>query len=124
MALWCAYPMYEAPARRRLTGVETLMAQIRKARGNERKRLQKELRAIWWGVHDLRRTARTLMSRAGVLPDHGERVLGHVIGGIRGRYDKHAFYDEKRDALEKLAGMIGRIVSPSDATVVAFPQRA
>jgi hypothetical protein len=104
--------------------VETLMAQIRKARGNERKRLQKELRAIWWGVHDLRRTARTLMSRAGVWPDHGERVLGHVIGGIRGRYDKHAFYDEKKDALEKLAGMIEKILRPSDATVVVFPQRA
>jgi integrase len=107
-----------------VTKVEILMAQIRKARGNERKRLQKELRAIWWGIHDLRRTARTLMSRARVEPDIAERVLGHTIGGIRGVYDKHAYFVEKRDALEKLAGMIGRIVSPSDATVVAFPQRS
>jgi hypothetical protein len=104
--------------------IEDLMKQIRKARENERKRLQKELRAIWWGVHDLRRTARTLMSRAGVLPDHAERVLGHLIGGIRGRYDKYAYLDEKKDALEKLAGMIEKILRPSDATVVAFPQRA
>jgi integrase len=32
-----------------------------------------------WVLHDLRRTARSLMSRAGVRPDISERVLGHVI---------------------------------------------
>ena len=29
-----------------------------------------------WQLHDLRRTARSLLSRAGVAPDIGERVLG------------------------------------------------
>jgi integrase len=42
-----------------------------------------------WTLHDLRRTARSLMSRAGVSSDHAERCLGHVISGIRGTYDKH-----------------------------------
>jgi integrase len=37
--------------------------------------------------HDLRRTARSLLSRAGVLPDHAERCLAHKVGGIRGVYD-------------------------------------
>ena len=32
-----------------------------------------------WTVHDLRRTARSLMSRAGIRPDIAERVLGHAI---------------------------------------------
>src|SRR5450759_4386596 len=32
-----------------------------------------------WTLHDLRRTAKTLMVRAGVRPDISERVLGHVI---------------------------------------------
>jgi integrase len=36
-----------------------------------------------WRIHDLRRTAKTLMARAGVRPDISERVLGHVIGGWR-----------------------------------------
>src|SRR5262249_26268078 len=40
-----------------------------------------------WTLHDLRRTARTLMSRAGVAADIAERCLGHVIGGVRGVYD-------------------------------------
>ena len=65
-----------------------------------------------WTLHDLRRTAKTLMARAGVRPDISERVLGHAIGGVEGTYDRHSYADEKRDALEKLAAMIGRILNP------------
>jgi integrase len=63
-----------------------------------------------WTLHDLRRTARSLMSRAGVNSDHAERCLGHVIGGIRGTYDRHEYYDEKRRAFMVLAEQIERIV--------------
>jgi integrase len=35
-----------------------------------------------WTLHDLRRTGRSLMSRAGVDADHAERCLGHVIMGF------------------------------------------
>jgi integrase len=62
-------------------------------------------------LHDLRRTARSLMSRAGVPSDHAERCLGHVIGGIRQTYDRHDFHAEKADAYAKLARLIDRIVS-------------
>jgi integrase len=64
-----------------------------------------------WTLHDLRRTAKTLMARAGVRPDISERVLGHVIAGVEGTYDRHSYADEKRDALEKLAAIIECIVS-------------
>jgi integrase len=64
-----------------------------------------------WVIHDLRRTARSLMSRAGVAPDHAERALGHVNGGIRGTYDRHEYHDEKLHAFEALAAQIERIVS-------------
>jgi len=37
-----------------------------------------------WVLHDLRRTARTLMSRAGVNSEIAEPCLGHVTGGVRG----------------------------------------
>jgi integrase len=36
-----------------------------------------------WVLHDLRRTARSLMSRADVLPHVSERVLGHAIPVMR-----------------------------------------
>jgi integrase len=61
-------------------------------------------------LHDLRRTARSLMSRAGVPNDHAERCLGHVIGGVRGVYDRHEYLEEKRKAYEALAALIGGIV--------------
>ncbi|MGY0573871.1 tyrosine-type recombinase/integrase [Bradyrhizobium sp. RDM12] len=63
-----------------------------------------------WVLHDLRRTGRSLMSRAGVPADHAERCLGHVIGGVRGVYDRYAYLDEKRAAFDKLAGLVSQIV--------------
>jgi hypothetical protein len=54
------------------------------------------------------------MSRAGVPTDHAERCLGHVIGGVRGVYDRFEYLDEKRRAYEALAGLIERIVDPQD----------
>jgi integrase len=70
-----------------------------------------------WTPHDLRRTARTLMSRAGVDSDHAERCLGHVIPGIRGTYDLYEFRDEKAAAFEALAAQIERIVDPQPNVV-------
>ena len=62
-----------------------------------------------WVVHDLRRTARSLMSRAGVRPDIAERVLGHAISGVEGIYDRHDYRAEKAEALAKLAALVGDI---------------
>jgi hypothetical protein len=71
-----------------------------------------------------RRTAKTLMVRAGVRPDISERVLGHVIAGVEGTYDRHSYAEEKRDALERLARIIGRILDPPAANdVVAIDAR-
>jgi integrase len=71
-------------------------------------------------LHDLRRTARSLMSRAGVPSDHAERCLGHVIGGVRGVYDRHEYHREKARAFEMLAGEIARIVEGGSAKVVTM----
>jgi integrase len=67
-----------------------------------------------WTLHDLRRTARSLMSRAGVGADIAERCLGHVISGVRGTYDRHAYFEEKKRAFEALAALIERILEPED----------
>jgi integrase len=70
-----------------------------------------------WTLHDLRRTGRSLMSRAGVDADHAERCLGHVIGGVRGTYDRHAYHAEKKRAFEMLAAQIDRIVHPKENVI-------
>jgi integrase len=63
-----------------------------------------------WTIHDLRRTSRSLMSRAGVHADIAERCLGHVMGGVRGTYDRYEYRDEKLEAFKALASVIARIV--------------
>jgi integrase len=63
-----------------------------------------------WTLHDLRRTARSLMSRAGVAPYVAEKCLGHVAGAIERTYDRHAYLAEKREAFAKLGDEVGKIV--------------
>jgi integrase len=71
-----------------------------------------------WTLHDLRRSARSLMSRARVLPDHAERCLGHVVGGVRGVYDRYAFHREKAAAFAALAAQIEQIVNRPQGNIV------
>jgi integrase len=80
--------------------------------GDPKTRLDEASGVTGWTLHDLRRTARSLMSRAGVPTDHAERCLGHVIGGVRGTYDRHEYHAEKARAFEALAGLVARIVDP------------
>ena len=70
-----------------------------------------------WTLHDLRRTARSLMARAGVQPHIAERVLGHVIGGVEGIYDRHSYRTEKAEAVRKLAGLL-ELINPTASNVV------
>jgi integrase len=79
-----------------------------------------------WRIHDVRRTARTLLSRAGVFPDIAERCLGHRVGGIRGVYDRHRYEAEMRAAFESLAALVERIVrgpEPAIADIAAERKR-
>jgi integrase len=70
-----------------------------------------------WTIHDLRRTARSLLSRCGVNADVAERCLGHVIGGVRGTYDRHQYQAEMAHAFEALAAQIEHIVHPRASVV-------
>jgi integrase len=79
-----------------------LIAKIRKAEGRPPMKQ--------WQLHDLRRTGRSLMSRAGIDTDHAERCMGHVIGGVRETYDRYEYIDEKRRAFEALAAMVETIL--------------
>jgi integrase len=65
-----------------------------------------------WVFHDLRRTARSLMSRAGVSSHVAERVMGHVLPGVEGVYDRFSYDAQKGDALQRLAATINSIVAP------------
>lgn len=53
-----------------------------------------------WTVHDVRRSVATHMARLGIPQEHIERVLGHVVQGVAGTYNRYSYLDEKRAALE------------------------
>jgi integrase len=73
-----------------------------------------------WTLHDLRRTARSLLARAGINEHVAERVLGHVIPGVHGTYDRHRYDAEKGHALEALASLVERIINPPKGGKVAY----
>jgi integrase len=72
-----------------------------------------------WTIHDLRRTARTLLSQAGVSSEHAEACMGHVKRGVEATYDRYQYHSEKRVAFAKLADLVECIINPA-ANVIPF----
>jgi integrase len=73
-----------------------------------------------WVFHDLRRTARSLMSRAGVRSEIAEKVMGHTLQGVEATYDRYEYRSEKATALKLLASLIEGIVNPPIGNVVTL----
>lgn len=70
----------------------------------------KRLKVAPFKVHDLRRTVRTGLARVGVRPDIAERVLNHKLDKLLLTYDRHGYFDERRDALERWAAHLETLV--------------
>ena len=68
-----------------------------------------------WTFHSFRHTVSTGMNEIGVLPHIVEAVLNHISGakaGVAGRYNKAAYLDEKRKALEAWAEHVDKLLKP------------
>ncbi len=100
---FCLDPGYVFPSPRKYLGH---IKNINKAR----ERLQEATGVTGFTNHDLRRTARTLMSRLRIEQHIRERVLNHAQGGIVGVYDQYDYLEEKGEALLLLGNEIARIV--------------
>ena len=61
--------------------------------------------------HDLRRTGRTTLGRLGVTPFIAERVIKHSKDDLEETYDLWDYFDEKRDALERLEKYLSGLVA-------------
>jgi integrase len=87
-------------------------------------RLDAQLKGIApWIIHDLRRSSRSLLSRAGVPSEHAEKVMGHVVAGVEGTYNRHRYTDEKSVALGKLAMLVAGIINPRDNVLPMAKQK-
>jgi integrase len=60
-------------------------------------------------VHDLRRSTRTLMGKIGVAPHIAEAILNHRPKGVSGIYDRHSYFDERKEALQRLADHLDQL---------------
>lgn len=61
-------------------------------------------------VHDLRRTCRSLLASLGVPGHVAERCLNHKLKGVEGIYNRHDYFDERRDAFELLAKKLAPLI--------------
>ncbi|HBG04546.1 MAG: hypothetical protein A2075_10335 [Geobacteraceae bacterium GWC2_58_44] len=64
-----------------------------------------------WTPHDLRRTARTNMSRCRIPSEHSEAVIAHGKPGIQKVYDKWEYLEEKKEALQKWEALLLTILN-------------
>ena len=64
----------------------------------------------YFTVHDLRRTCRSLLSSIGVSGHVAERCLNHKLKGVEGIYDRHDYFEERKEALQKLANSLDGVI--------------
>jgi integrase len=93
----------------------TLRAMARR-RGED----SREVKLPHWVNHDLRRTARSHLSRLKIEEVARESVLAHARPGIKGTYDLHDYREEKREALQMWAARVRTIVEPTPSNVITL----
>lgn len=68
-------------------------------------------------IHDLRRTASTLLHEQGWPSDVVEKALNHTIGGVRGVYNRAEYAEQRREMLQAWSDYIDRL-APSGNLVI------
>lgn len=66
-------------------------------------------------IHDLRRTASTLLHENGWASDVVEKALNHTIGGVRGVYNRAEYAEQRRAMLQYWADFVDAAVLRGDA---------
>ena len=66
------------------------------------------------GLHDLRRTYRSILADLGVREEIAEAMIAHRRSGLVARYNRAELWDQRRDAAEKLDAWLTSVVSRPD----------
>ncbi|MEA3467292.1 MAG: hypothetical protein U9R57_03600 [Thermodesulfobacteriota bacterium] len=69
-------------------------------------------------MHDLRRTAASLMTGMDISRLVVSKILNHVEQGVTRFYDRHSYDAEKRAALEKWGTKLEQILTDKQAKVI------
>ena len=70
--------------------------------------------------HDIRRTVRTHLAKLKISEEAREALLAHRQPTIKGVYNRHDYFDEKREALQEWAARLRTIVEPAPNNVVSL----
>jgi integrase len=60
-------------------------------------------------IHDLRRTTRTQLEALGTASAVAERCLNHRVSGISGIYNRHDYFEERKEALQRWADVLEQL---------------
>lgn len=66
--------------------------------------------------HDLRSTVKSHLRALGVPRDISEMCLNHKLSGVEGIYDRHTYFEERREALEKWAAVLSALTATACAS--------
>jgi len=75
-------------------------------------------------IHDLRRTASTLLHENGWPSDVVEKALNHTIGGVRGVYNRAEYAPQRREMLQFWADTIEQLMTSGKVVFGRFKQVA
>lgn len=70
-------------------------------------------------IHDLRRTASTLLHEKGWASDVVEKALNHTIGGVRGVYNRAEYADQRKEMLQFWADYIDGLAPAGNLVIGA-----
>ena len=74
--------------------------------------------------HDLRSTMKSHMRALGVPQDISEMCLNHKLSGVEGIYDRHTYFEERKDALAKWAAFLLACEVGDNVTPLILARRA
>ena len=75
-------------------------------------------------IHDLRRTASTLLHENGWPSDVVEKALNHTIGGVRGVYNRAEYEPQRREMLQFWSNYVEQLMGSGKVTLGRFRQVA
>jgi len=71
-------------------------------------------------IHDLRRTASTLLHENGWPSDVVEKALNHTIGGVRGVYNRAEYESQRREMLQFWADFVEQLMTSGKVIIGRF----
>lgn len=111
-----AVAILRSPSLPQLVGNDAVFGIYHGSNSRNKQAFDKACGVTGWVLHDCRRTARTLLSKAGVRPEIKELCLGHAQPAIKEIYDQYDYQHEIADALQRLAALYEIILNnkPTD----------